>query len=253
MYSTVLLAYDGSREGRLALREGRNSPRRAEPGSCFLPSCPPPDVFGGDASAVYVAPDRTDEVRDILEVGDSRRSRSPRSSGERRRSGRATQVRPLMVVDPTSGVRRFRPTKLIPAHSDRCGRGFLVCGISDGFRGNGSYASFRTANHIVVTSFDPGLPLVRAGVFLSTQVLRNACAGESGRRHGPAPALPRGAAAGGRERSSRHRQAPYGKGKVERHRLRSARDHRPSPQRVREPRAVEGGNRCPTGRPSFMG
>ncbi|WP_138473480.1 universal stress protein [Poseidonocella sp. HB161398] len=72
MYSTVLLAYDGSREGRLALREGAKLAQACGARVVLLAVVEYPDVFGGDASAVYVAPDRTDEVQDILDEGAAR-------------------------------------------------------------------------------------------------------------------------------------------------------------------------------------
>ena len=73
MYSTILLAYDGSLEGRLALREGAKLARECGARVVLLAVVEhASEIYVGDASTVYMGPDTTDEVRDVLEEGAAR-------------------------------------------------------------------------------------------------------------------------------------------------------------------------------------
>ena len=71
MYRTILLAYDGSLEGRLALREGARLAQICGARVVLMAVLEPSsDVFiGGGGTAVYVPRDRTGEVQRILDEG----------------------------------------------------------------------------------------------------------------------------------------------------------------------------------------
>lgn len=71
MYHKILLAYDGSIEGRLALREGARLAQICG-AHVMLLAVVEPDLFIGDGSTIYVAPDRTNEVQNILDEGVAR-------------------------------------------------------------------------------------------------------------------------------------------------------------------------------------
>jgi nucleotide-binding universal stress UspA family protein len=70
MYRTILLAYDGSLEGRLALREGARLAQVCGARVVLMAVVEPtPEFVVGDVSAVYIPPDRTDDVQKILDEG----------------------------------------------------------------------------------------------------------------------------------------------------------------------------------------
>jgi len=70
MYRTILLAYDGSLEGRLALREGARLAQVCGARVVLVAVVAPiPDFVVGDASAVYLPPDQTENVQEILDEG----------------------------------------------------------------------------------------------------------------------------------------------------------------------------------------
>lgn len=70
MYRTILLAYDGSLEGRLALREGARLAQICGARVVLMAVVEPvPELFVGNGSAVYVPIDATDEVQKILDEG----------------------------------------------------------------------------------------------------------------------------------------------------------------------------------------
>jgi len=73
MYSTILLAYDGSLEGRLALREGAKLAKTCGARVVLLAVVEyPTNFYMGDASTVYLAPDETDKFKEILDQGAER-------------------------------------------------------------------------------------------------------------------------------------------------------------------------------------
>ncbi|GHF52417.1 universal stress protein [Seohaeicola zhoushanensis] len=70
MYRTVLLAYDGSLEGRLALREGARLAQVCGSRVVLVAVMEPtPEFVVGDGGSVYIPPDRTTEVQAILDEG----------------------------------------------------------------------------------------------------------------------------------------------------------------------------------------
>ncbi|MCT8330369.1 universal stress protein [Albidovulum sediminis] len=73
MYRTILLAYDGSIEGRLALREGARLAQVCGARVVLMAVVEPtPEFVAGDGSAVYIPPDRTEEFQKILDEGKAR-------------------------------------------------------------------------------------------------------------------------------------------------------------------------------------
>jgi nucleotide-binding universal stress UspA family protein len=77
MYRTILLAYDGSREGRLALREGALIARIVGAHVVLLAVVDPSDGFFPlvDASGAYMPPEPKVDARKILEEGAERLTR----------------------------------------------------------------------------------------------------------------------------------------------------------------------------------
>jgi len=73
MYRTILLAYDGTLEGRLALREGARLAQLCGARVVLLAIVEyGPEIYAGDGSAVVVTPDKTDEVQKTLDEGAAR-------------------------------------------------------------------------------------------------------------------------------------------------------------------------------------
>jgi nucleotide-binding universal stress UspA family protein len=77
MYRNILLAYDGSLEGRVALREGALLAKRCDAKVVLLAVIDPavyvPVV--ADAGVVYFPPDQTGDVQKILDEGVARLTR----------------------------------------------------------------------------------------------------------------------------------------------------------------------------------
>jgi nucleotide-binding universal stress UspA family protein len=74
MYQTILLAYDGTLEGRTALREGALLARRCGARVVLL-AVVETEAFvpvAADAGIAYVPRDQTDDVRKVLEEGAER-------------------------------------------------------------------------------------------------------------------------------------------------------------------------------------
>ncbi|MDP3265084.1 MAG: universal stress protein [Tabrizicola sp.] len=70
MYRTILLAYDGSLEGRLALREGARLAQVCGARVVLMAIVEPSsEFFVGGVGGVYIPPDRTEEVQKILDEG----------------------------------------------------------------------------------------------------------------------------------------------------------------------------------------
>lgn len=91
MYDTILLAYDGSVEGRLALREGAKLAQICGAHVVLLAVVEPvADYAVGEAGAVYIPPDRTEEVRAILDDGMARLTRMGFAPQSRLESGQPT-------------------------------------------------------------------------------------------------------------------------------------------------------------------
>lgn len=92
MYSTILLAYDGSLEGRLALREGARLAQLCSARVVLLAVVEhSSEIYVGDVSTVYLGPDKTDEVRQILEEGAARLRRMGLAHETRLEAGLATE------------------------------------------------------------------------------------------------------------------------------------------------------------------
>lgn len=92
MYSTILLAYDGSLEGRLALREGAKLAQTCGARVVLLAVVEhSSEVYVGDVSTVYVSPDRTDEVRQVLDEGAARLVRMGLAHETRLETGAAAE------------------------------------------------------------------------------------------------------------------------------------------------------------------
>lgn len=73
MYRTIVLAYDGSLEGRLALREGARLAKLCQARVVLVAVVEPsPDVYTGDLGAVYVPSDKSEDVEKVLEEGATR-------------------------------------------------------------------------------------------------------------------------------------------------------------------------------------
>jgi nucleotide-binding universal stress UspA family protein len=76
MYRTILLAYDGSPEGRLALREGARLAQVCGARVVLMAVVEPTlEMIAGDGSAVYIPPDRTEDFQKILDEGMARLNR----------------------------------------------------------------------------------------------------------------------------------------------------------------------------------
>jgi len=87
-----LLAYDGSLEGRLALREGAKLAQVCGARVVLLAVVEhSAEVFAGDASTVYIGPDVTDQVRQILDEGAARLDRMGLAHETRLEAGLAAE------------------------------------------------------------------------------------------------------------------------------------------------------------------
>lgn len=69
MYRTILLAYDGSVEGRLALREGARLAQVCKARVVLVAVVEPVPEFYADVGGVYIPPDGTADVQNILDQG----------------------------------------------------------------------------------------------------------------------------------------------------------------------------------------
>jgi nucleotide-binding universal stress UspA family protein len=76
MYRTIVLAYDGSLEGRLALREGARLAQICK-ARVFLVAVVEygPESYASDFGSVYAPTDRTSDVQNILDEGVERLKR----------------------------------------------------------------------------------------------------------------------------------------------------------------------------------
>ena len=77
MYRTVLLAYDGSREGRLALREGALLAQTCNARVVLMAVVEPSVSYGTaiDPGVSYLPPERTEDFQNILDEGAARLNR----------------------------------------------------------------------------------------------------------------------------------------------------------------------------------
>ncbi|WP_138935241.1 universal stress protein [Roseovarius arcticus] len=92
MYRTILLAYDGTIEGRLALREGARLAQICGARLVLLAVVEPvPDHFYGGEGAVYIPPDKTDDIQKILDEGLERLARMGLSAEARLETGRPAE------------------------------------------------------------------------------------------------------------------------------------------------------------------
>lgn len=73
MYRTIVLAYDGSLEGRLALREGARLAQICHARVVLVAVVEPAsEVYTGDLGAVYFPDDKTEDFQKILDEGTAR-------------------------------------------------------------------------------------------------------------------------------------------------------------------------------------
>lgn len=76
MYRTILLAYDGTMEGRLALREGARIAQICQARVVLMAVVEPlPETFASDFGTVFVPDNRTPNVQAILDEGKERLER----------------------------------------------------------------------------------------------------------------------------------------------------------------------------------
>lgn len=76
MYRTILLAYDGTMEGRLALREGARLAQICQARVVLMAVVEPvPEAFVGDFGTVQMPDDRTPDVQKVLDEGKERLER----------------------------------------------------------------------------------------------------------------------------------------------------------------------------------
>ena len=87
MYRTIVLAYDGSLEGRLALREGARLAQLCQARVVLVAVVEVgPEVYASDFGTIYASTDRSPEVQKILDEGLERLKRmglSPEARLER--------------------------------------------------------------------------------------------------------------------------------------------------------------------------
>lgn len=107
MYSTIVLAYDGTLEGRLALREGARLAQIFQARVVLVAVVDMAhEVFAGDFGGVYASTDKVPEVQKILEEGTERLKRMglqpevklERGSPSERINSVATEVDADLVV-----------------------------------------------------------------------------------------------------------------------------------------------------------
>jgi nucleotide-binding universal stress UspA family protein len=72
MYRTILLAYDGSVEGRMALREGARLAQVSGARVVLMAVVEPMPVVAGDGTAIFFPPDRTEDFQKVLDEGVAR-------------------------------------------------------------------------------------------------------------------------------------------------------------------------------------
>ena len=77
MYRTILLAYDGSREGRRALREGALLAQTCKARVVLMAVVEPSVAYGTaiDPGVSYLPPERTEDFQSILDEGVARLNR----------------------------------------------------------------------------------------------------------------------------------------------------------------------------------
>ena len=77
MYRNILLAYDGTLEGRIALREGALLAKRCEATVVLLAITETASYvpFTADAGGAYIPQDRTETFQEILDEGSARLAR----------------------------------------------------------------------------------------------------------------------------------------------------------------------------------
>ncbi len=104
MYRTIVLAYDGSLEGRLALREGARFAQICKARVILVAIVEvASELYASDFGAIYAPPDKTMDVQNILDEGMERLKRmglTPEARLERGApSDRITSVAKEVVAD----------------------------------------------------------------------------------------------------------------------------------------------------------
>lgn len=109
MYGTIVLAYDGSLEGRLALREGARLAQICKARVVLVAVVEPvPELFVGDLSPVYLSSDKAGEIQKILDEGVLRLKR--------------------MGLVPEARLERGQPAERITAIARETGADLVVVG-----------------------------------------------------------------------------------------------------------------------------
>lgn len=93
MYRTILLAYDGSVEGRLALREGARLAQICEARVVLLAVVEPAsDIYYAGEIAAYNPRDKTEDFQKVLDDGMERLARMGLSAEGRLEAGQPAEV-----------------------------------------------------------------------------------------------------------------------------------------------------------------
>lgn len=92
MYRTIVLAYDGSLEGRLALREGARLAQICQARVVLVAVVEiGPEVYASDFGAIYASMDKSPAVQKILDEGKERLTRMGLSPEVRLERGTAAE------------------------------------------------------------------------------------------------------------------------------------------------------------------
>lgn len=92
MYRTIVLAYDGSLEGRLALREGARLAQICQARVVLVAVVEiGPEVYASDFGAIYASTDKSPAVQKILDEGKERLTRMGLSPEVRLERGMAAE------------------------------------------------------------------------------------------------------------------------------------------------------------------
>lgn len=109
MYSTIVLAYDGSLEGRLALREGARLAQICHARVILVAVVEPfSEAFVGDFGSIHIPVDKTDDVQTILDEGIARLKR--------------------MGLVPEARLERGQPSERIKSVAEDVGADLVVVG-----------------------------------------------------------------------------------------------------------------------------
>lgn len=109
MYSTIVLAYDGSLEGRLALREGARLAQICRARVLLVAVVEvSPELYASDFGAIYASIDKTTDVQNVLDEGVERLKR--------------------MGLEPEARLERGAPSERISSVATEVGADLVVVG-----------------------------------------------------------------------------------------------------------------------------